>query len=161
MDGRLSDMVYMHTSIHESLRLFPHFPADSKEAVEDDVWPNGTKVKKETTIFYHIFSMVRSPELWGSDWAEFRPERWLERRSGSTDEWYFIARDPFTYPVFHAGPRTCLGKEIAVVIVKMVAATILKHFQVIPSQDKLSQNSDAFITSRMKHGFPVRIIERH
>ncbi|PHU15500.1 hypothetical protein BC332_16705 [Capsicum chinense] len=156
MDGRLSDMVYMHASIHESLRLFPHFPADSKEAVEDDVWSDGTKVKKGTTIFYHIFSMVRSPKLWGSDWAEFRPERWLERRSGSTDEWYFIARDPFTYPVFHAGPRICLGKEIAVVIVKMVAATILKHFQVILSQDKLSQNSDAFITSRMKHGFPAR-----
>ncbi|PHT35056.1 hypothetical protein CQW23_26856 [Capsicum baccatum] len=105
--------------------------------------------------------MDTSPELWGSDWAEFRPERWLERRSGSSDEWYFIARDPFTYPVFHSGPRTCLGKEIAVVIVKMVAVTILKRFRIIPAQDNLSQNSDAFITSWMKHGFPIRIIERH
>ncbi|KAM3202051.1 hypothetical protein T459_09090 [Capsicum annuum] len=160
-DGRLSDMVYMHASIYESLRLFPPFPADSKEAVEDDVWPDGTKVKKGTSIFYHIFAMGRSPELWGPDWPAFSPERWLERRSGSSDEWNFIARDPFMYPVFHAGPRTCLGKEIAVVIMKMVAATILKRFQVIPAQDNLSQNSDAFVTSRMKHGFPVRIIERH
>ncbi|PHT63509.1 hypothetical protein T459_32660 [Capsicum annuum] len=43
-DGRLSDMVYMHASIYESLRLFPPFPADSKEAVDDNVWPDGTKV---------------------------------------------------------------------------------------------------------------------
>ncbi|PHT35062.1 hypothetical protein CQW23_26862 [Capsicum baccatum] len=123
-DGRLSDMVYMHASIYESLRLFPPFPADSKEAVEDDVWPDGTKVKKGTSIFYHIFAMGRSPELWGPDWPDFSSERWLERRSGSSDEWNFIARDPFMYPVFHAGPRTCLGKEIAVVIVKMITLPI-------------------------------------
>ncbi|PHT35055.1 Cytochrome 94A2 [Capsicum baccatum] len=43
-DGRLSDMVYMHASIYESLRLFPPFPDDSKEAVDDNVWPDGTKV---------------------------------------------------------------------------------------------------------------------
>ncbi|XP_047259154.1 cytochrome P450 94A1-like [Capsicum annuum] len=43
-DGHLSDMVYMHASIYESLRLFPPFPADSKEAVDDNVWPDGTKV---------------------------------------------------------------------------------------------------------------------
>ncbi|PHU03630.1 hypothetical protein BC332_28881 [Capsicum chinense] len=43
-DGRLSDMVYMHASIYESLRLFPPFPADSKEAVDDNVWPDGTKM---------------------------------------------------------------------------------------------------------------------
>ncbi|KAF3625584.1 hypothetical protein FXO38_29691 [Capsicum annuum] len=112
-DGRLSDMVYMHASIYESLKLFPPFPADSKEAVEDDVWPDGTKVKKRTTIFYHIFAMGRSLELWGSDWAEFRPERWLERRSVSCR-----AKDPFTYPVFHReGPFhissvSCRAKDL-------------------------------------------------
>ncbi|KAF3653371.1 hypothetical protein FXO38_15668 [Capsicum annuum] len=105
-----------------------------------------------------------SQELWGSDWADFRPERWLERRRNDTssgDDWNFIARDPFTYPVFQAGPRTCLGKEIAVVLMKMVVATILKRFRVTPAQDNFSPHYNSIIVSRMKNGFPVRIIERH
>ncbi|KAM3398920.1 hypothetical protein P3S68_002436 [Capsicum galapagoense] len=163
-DGRLRDMVYTHASIYESMRLFPPIPLDSKEAVEDDVWPDGTKVKKGTSIIYHIFAMGRSQELWGSDWADFRPERWLERRRNDTsngDDWNFIARDPFTYPMFQAGPRTCLGKEIAVVLMKMVVATILKRFRVTPAQDNFSPHYNSIIVSRMKNGFPVRIIERH
>ncbi|XP_060169825.1 cytochrome P450 94A2-like [Lycium barbarum] len=162
-DG-LNDMVYTHACIYESMRLYPPVPVVTKEAVEDDVWPDGTKVKKGTSIILHIFAMGRSPELWGSDWADFRPERWLERRSSDTsssDDWNFIARDPFTYPVFQAGPRICLGKEIAVVLIKMVAATILKRFRVIPAQDNFSPHYHVLMTSRMKRGFPVRIIERH
>ncbi|XP_047259155.1 cytochrome P450 94A2-like [Capsicum annuum] len=101
--------------------------------------------------------MGRSQELWGSDWADFRPERWLERRRNDTssgDDWNFIARDPFTYPVFQAGPRTCLGKEIAVVLMKMVVATILKRFRVTPAQDNFSPHYNSIIVSRMKNGFP-------
>ncbi|PHU15531.1 hypothetical protein BC332_16736 [Capsicum chinense] len=56
-DGRLSDMVYMHASIYESLKLFPPFPADSKEAVEDDVWPDGTKVKKKRRPYSTTYSL--------------------------------------------------------------------------------------------------------
>ncbi|PHT46364.1 hypothetical protein CQW23_15522 [Capsicum baccatum] len=112
-------------------RLFPPIPLYSKEAVEDDIWPDGKKVKKGTSIIYHIFAMGTSQELWSSDWADFHLERWLERRKSGTsynDDRNFIARDPFTYPVFQAAPRTCLGKEIAVVLMKMVVATILKRF---------------------------------
>ncbi|PHU15498.1 Cytochrome 94A1 [Capsicum chinense] len=104
-DGLLREMVYTHASIYESMRLFPPIPLDSKEAVEDDVCPDGTKVKKGTSIIYHIFAMGRSQELWSSDWVDFRLERWLERRRSGTwngDDWNFITRDPFTYPVFQA-----------------------------------------------------------
>ncbi|XP_059310858.1 cytochrome P450 94A1-like [Lycium ferocissimum] len=160
---RLNDMVYTHACIYESMRLHPPIPLNTKEAAEDDVWPDGTKVKKGTTIIYHIYAMGRSQELWGSDWADFRPERWLEKRRSSTGTyvWNFIARDAFTYPVFQAGPRTCLGKEIAVMLIKMVVATILKRFRVIPAQDNFSPHYAIFIASRIRHGFPVRIIERH
>ncbi|MCD7472669.1 hypothetical protein HAX54_013970 [Datura stramonium] len=153
-DG-LSDMVYTHASIYESMRLFPPIPVETKQVAEDDVWPDGTKVKKGMSIIYHILAMGRSSELWGSDWAYFRPERWLEKRS-SDDDWNFIARDPFMYPVFQAGPRSCLGKEIAIVLMKMVAATILKRFRVLPAKDNFSPHYDASMTSKMKHGFPGR-----
>ncbi|PHT63508.1 hypothetical protein T459_32659 [Capsicum annuum] len=156
-DGRLREMVYMHASIYECMRRFPPIPLYSNEAVEDNVWPDGTKMKKGTSIIYHIFAMGRSQELWGSDWADFRPEKWLERRSGTSNggDWNFITKDPFTYPVFQVGPRTCLGKEIVVVLMKMVVATILKLFRVIPALDNFSPHYNSIVVSRMKSGFPA------
>ncbi|KAJ6730863.1 P450 putative-RELATED [Salix viminalis] len=58
--------------------------------------------------------MGRLEVLWGSDWEKFRPERWLE--SATTDgantngKWSFVGRDPYTYPVFQAGPRDLFGQ---------------------------------------------------
>ncbi|PHT35057.1 hypothetical protein CQW23_26857 [Capsicum baccatum] len=161
-DGRLREMVYTHASIYECMRRFPPIPLYSNEAVEDNVWPDGTKMKKGTSIIYHIFAMGRSQELWGSDWADFRPEKWLERRRSGTSnggDWNFITKDPFTYPVFQVGPRTCLGKEIVVVLMKMVVATILKLFRFIPAPDNFSPHYNSIVVSWMKSGFRVRIIE--
>ncbi|KAM3202056.1 cytochrome 94A2-like [Capsicum annuum] len=161
-DGRLREMVYTHASIYECMRRFPPIPLYSNEAVEDNVWPDGTQMKKGTSIIYHIFTISRSQELWGSDWADFHPEKWLERRRSGTSnggDWNFITKDPFTYPVFQVWPRTCLGKEIVVVLMKMVVATILKIFRVIPAPDNFSPHYNSIVVSRMKSGFPVRIIE--
>ncbi|OIT36508.1 cytochrome p450 94b3 [Nicotiana attenuata] len=153
------EMVYTHASICESMRLYPPVPVEGKQAAEDDVWPDGTKVKKGMRVCFHILAMGRSEELWGSNWADFRPERWLDK-SVETGEWRFIARDPFTYPVFLAGPRTCLGKQVAFIQMKMVASTILKHFRVIPSMEDFVPSYHSSVTSKMKNGFPVKILER-
>ncbi|CAN1844905.1 Cytochrome P450 94A1 [Linum perenne] len=52
-------------------------PLDTKIAVNDDVLPDGTVVKGGTRITYHPYAMGRAERIWGPDWAEFRPERWL------------------------------------------------------------------------------------
>ncbi|XP_070017926.1 cytochrome P450 94C1-like [Nicotiana sylvestris] len=101
-----------------------------------------------------LFNTGQPSDAWGSDWADFRPERWLEKSAGNTGR-------NFTYPVFQAGPRTCLGKDIAIMQMKMVVTTVLKRFRVLPAEDNFSPNYDASMTSKMKGGFPVRILERH
>ncbi|XP_028806356.1 probable LRR receptor-like serine/threonine-protein kinase At3g47570 [Neltuma alba] len=74
-------------------------------------------------------------KLWGSEWAEYKPKRWLEReRSGEdSDKWRNVARDLFSYPVFQAGPRICLGKEMAYLQMKRVVGVILTRFTVVPA----------------------------
>ncbi|XP_070035195.1 cytochrome P450 94A1-like [Nicotiana tomentosiformis] len=151
-DDDLNEMVYTHASICESMRLYPPVPLELKQVTEDDVWPDGTKLKKGMTIFLHVLAMGRSTELWGSDCEVFRPERWLLKNS-TTGNWNFIPRNPFTYPIFQAGPRTCLGKEIAFMQINLVAATILKRFQIVPL-DGFSPIYNSSLTSKMKTGFP-------
>ncbi|KAL6217491.1 hypothetical protein ACLB2K_010708 [Fragaria x ananassa] len=86
------------------------------------------------SVAYHVYAMGRMEKIWGKDWAEFRPERWLEREVAA-DKWRFVAKDVFSYPVFQAGPRVCLGKEIAFDLqMKRVVVGVLKRFQVVPEK---------------------------
>ncbi|XP_075651554.1 cytochrome P450 94A2-like [Castanea sativa] len=160
----VKDMVYTHASLCESMRLYPPVALDAKEAVNDDVLPDGTQVKKGMKVSYFPYAMGRLEKLWGSDWAEFKPERWLqkeEENSNSKSSWRFVGRDSYTYPVFQAGPRICLGKEMAFLQMKSVVAGVLRRFKVVPAfeQGVPEPEYDSFL-SKMKGGFPVKIAER-
>lgn len=142
------------------MRLYPPVPTDGKEAIKDDVLPDGTVVRKGTRVIYHPYAMGRVEKVWGSDWGAFRPERWLERDALS-GKWNFVAKDSFTYPVFQAGPRISLGKEMAFTQMKRIVAGVLRRFRVVPATEEgVEPVFVAYLTSKMKDGFPVRIIER-
>ncbi|KAM7501432.1 hypothetical protein LguiB_000336 [Lonicera macranthoides] len=157
----VKDMTYTHASLCESMRLYPPVPTDSKEASSDDVLPDGTVVKKGNRVVYHPYAMGRTEKLWGSDWLEFKPDRWLETDM-ITGKRTFVARDSYTYPVFQAGPRICLGKEMAFLQMKRVVGSVFRRFKVVPvvAEGGGEPVFMAYLTSKMKGGFPVRIVER-
>nr|O81117.2 RecName: Full=Cytochrome P450 94A1; AltName: Full=P450-dependent fatty acid omega-hydroxylase [Vicia sativa]AAD10204.1 CYP94A1 [Vicia sativa] len=156
----VKEMVYTHAALSESMRLYPPVPMDSKEAVNDDVLPDGWVVKKGTIVTYHVYAMGRMKSLWGDDWAEFRPERWLEKDEVN-GKWVFVGRDSYSYPVFQAGPRVCLGKEMAFMQMKRIVAGIVGKFKVVP-EAHLAQEPGfiSFLSSQMEGGFPVTIQKR-
>ncbi|KAK6936949.1 Cytochrome P450 [Dillenia turbinata] len=39
--------------------------------------------------------------------------------------------DQYEFPVFHCGPRMCLGKDMAYVQMKCVAAAVISQFEVV------------------------------
>ncbi|KAI3829738.1 hypothetical protein L1987_03866 [Smallanthus sonchifolius] len=155
----VKEMVYTHASLCESMRLYPPVPVDGKTANADDVLPDGTVVKKGMTVSYHPYAMGRTEKLWGRDWMEFRPERWLEKDEG-TENVSFMAKDPYTYPVFQAGPRICLGKDMSFLQMKRVVAGVLRQFKVVPVDNGGEPVFVAALTAKMKGGFPVKIKER-
>ncbi|XP_060171546.1 cytochrome P450 94A1-like [Lycium barbarum] len=156
----VKNMMYTHASLCESMRFYPPVPMDSKEAVKDDVLPDGTFVKKGTRVTYHPYAMGRSKEIWGGNWAEFKPERWLNKDE-VTGNWMFVGKDVYSYPVFQAGPRICLGKEMAFLQMKRVVAGVLQRFKVVPvAKQGVEPVFIAYLTAKMKGGFPVTIEER-
>ncbi|KAK6128228.1 hypothetical protein DH2020_038032 [Rehmannia glutinosa] len=157
----VKDMIYTHASLCESMRLYPPVPVDTKAAVNDDVLPDGTIVKKGMRVSYHPYAMGRVEKVWGKDWAEFRPTRWLEREAAATEKWKFVNRDSYTYPVFQAGPRICLGKEMAFIQMKRVVAGVLRRFRVVPVVvEGVEPVYITDLTAKMKGGFRVRIEAR-
>lgn len=119
----LQELHYLEAAVYESMRLYPPIQLDSKFCLEDDVLPDGTLVKGGTRVTYHPYAMGRLEEIWGWDCLEFRPERWLKNG-------VFCPENPFKYPVFQAGMRVCLGKEMAVLELKSVAISLLRRFHI-------------------------------
>ncbi|KAI3960353.1 hypothetical protein MKW98_017077 [Papaver atlanticum] len=155
------EMVYIHASLCESMRLYPLVSYDNKQAASDDVLPDGTIIKKGVRVIYSPYAIGRMENLWGSDWSEFKPERWLEIDK-ATGKLCFVPRDSFTYPVFQAGPRICLGKDMAFLQMKMLVVEILRRFQVVPAEATgFEPIYISFLTTKMKGGFPVKIQRRN
>ncbi|KAF8380393.1 hypothetical protein HHK36_027878 [Tetracentron sinense] len=74
----MDKMQYLHAALTETLRLYPAIPVDGKNSYEDDILPDGFKIKKGDGVNYMAYAMGRMTYIWGDDAEEFRPERWLE-----------------------------------------------------------------------------------
>ncbi|CAI0457837.1 unnamed protein product, partial [Linum tenue] len=53
----------------------------------------------------------------------FKPERWITERGGIR----YVPSHQFT--TFSGGPRSCLGKEVSLIQLKMVVAAILWRYK--------------------------------
>ncbi|KAF4042008.1 Cytochrome P450 [Phytophthora infestans] len=117
----VKNMKYLEAVVYEAVRLFPALPYNVKNAVKDDYLPDGTFVPAGVDIVYSPWYMGRNGALWGDDPLEFRPERWLE-----------MSKRPSAYefPAFQAGPRICLGMNMAMLEAKLFLATTVRRFQV-------------------------------
>lgn len=73
----LKEMHYLHACLSETMRLYPPVPLGRKEAIEDEVLPDGTPMKKGTAIVYVTYAMGRMESISGRDCMEFKPKRWL------------------------------------------------------------------------------------
>ena len=153
----LKGMDFLKASLCESMRLYPPVPWDSKHAMFDDVLPDGTSVRKGDRVTYFPYGMGRMEKLWGKDRFEFRPDRWFQE-TGNDQTLKSVS--PYKFPVFQAGPRVCLGKEMAMIQMKYVVASILRRFEIKPVFD----NKPAFaplLTAHMVGGLKVMVKRRN
>ncbi|VAH53634.1 unnamed protein product [Triticum turgidum subsp. durum] len=155
----LMSLQYTHAVLFENMRLFPPVQFDSKFCAAADVLPDGTYVEGESRVMYHPYAMGRMPSIWGADYEAFRPDRWLTGPGGS-----FAPANLYKYPVFQAGLRVCLGKELAITEMKVVGVAVVKAFDVeVVGEHGRSGWAPTFVpglTASISGGLPVRIIKR-
>ncbi|CAN6909181.1 hypothetical protein HID58_083878 [Brassica napus] len=147
-------LVYLKAALSETLRLYPSVPEDSKHVENDDVLPDGTFVPAGSSVSYSIYAAGRMKSTWGEDCLEFIPERWISPIDGK-----FINHDQYRFVAFNAGPRICLGKDLAYLQMKTIAAAVLLRHRitVVPGhrvQQKMS------LTLFMKNGLLVNLHKR-
>ena len=111
------NMPYLNGVLFESLRLFPPVPADGKVVSEDTEYLDGTKIPKGVRLFFIPYSMGRDPDVY-PDPLKVDPNRWIP----------FKMPDAYAFPVFQAGPRFCLGRDMAQFEAKFVIASLYQKF---------------------------------
>ncbi|XP_042512063.1 cytochrome P450 86A1-like [Macadamia integrifolia] len=152
----VDQLVYLKAALSETLRLYPSVPEDTKYVLSDDFLPDGTFVPAGSTITYSIYSVGRMKAIWGDDCLEFRPERWLS----SDGDRYEPPKEGYMYVAFNAGPRTCLGKDLAYLQMKSVAAAILiRHRLSLVPGHRVEQKMS--LTLFMKNGMRVYVDQRN
>ncbi|TDH66764.1 hypothetical protein CCR75_002157 [Bremia lactucae] len=119
----VSELTYLEAALRETLRLYPSVPMISKDAVHDTVLSDGTFITAKTMVTLPMYALGRMPHVWGPDAVEFKPERWIE--SGK-----LISVSAFKFVAFNAGPRQCLGKNLAMLEMKLIIASLLSKYHV-------------------------------
>uniref|UniRef100_A0A0E0CV02 Cytochrome P450 n=1 Tax=Oryza meridionalis TaxID=40149 RepID=A0A0E0CV02_9ORYZ len=151
--SEVRNLLYLHAALCEAMRLYPPVPLEHKAAVADDVLPSGHEVMAGDKVLVFYYSMGRMKRVWGKDCREFRPERWITEDG----KLRYVPSNKFV--AFNSGPRTCLGKEMALVQMKVTAAAMAWNFavDVVPGhvvEPRLS------VILHMKNGLLVRVKRR-
>ncbi|KAL9241477.1 hypothetical protein vseg_015587 [Gypsophila vaccaria] len=144
------ELVYLHGALCEALRLYPPVVFQSKNPIGQDVLPSGHLVKPPMQIVFDLFAMARMKSIWGDDCCEFKPERWISPLGK-------IRHQPsYKFLAFNAGPRTCVGKDMAFIQMKIVAATVIQNYD-FRAMEGQSVVPDTSIILKMKYGFKVKV----
>ncbi|VAI25042.1 unnamed protein product [Triticum turgidum subsp. durum] len=149
----LGRLVYLHAALCESLRLYPPVPMEHKGVVAAEALPSGHEVRPGDKIMVSLYAMGRMEAVWGKDCREFRPERWI----GEDGKPRYVPS--YKFVSFNSGPRTCLGKDMAFVQLKAVAAAVVRNFEVEAVPGHIVEPKISIIL-HMKNGFKARIKRR-
>ncbi|KAJ0403729.1 hypothetical protein P43SY_003034 [Pythium insidiosum] len=128
---------------------------NSRRAVHDTVLSDGTFIPAGEFVAVPSYALGRMNHVWGPDARQFRPERWLDEKSPTG----LITVSAFKFSAFHAGPRMCLGMNLAMLQIKMLAACVLSKFQLrVDAPDSVTY--DVGLTLPIRGALLTRIVEQ-
>ncbi|KAF5002939.1 hypothetical protein FDECE_10494 [Fusarium decemcellulare] len=112
---------YLDAVIKETMRLHSVLGIGLPREVPPDsqgLHFNGYFFPPGTVLSVPIYTIHRSRDIWGPDANEFRPERWESLSS----------RQRIAFIPFGHGPAGCVGRNLAEVEMKIIAATLIRRY---------------------------------
>ncbi|KAJ6590601.1 cytochrome P450 [Mycena vulgaris] len=128
----LRALKYTRAVLNESLRLWPPVPINIRKSKAAALWAPvipGEKpfcVPARTKCSYSVLLMHRRTDLWGPDAAKYDPDRFLDERYQK-----YLAPNPYIFLPFNAGPRICMGSQVAYDEASFLLIKLLQSFSEI------------------------------
>nr|XP_012219842.1 PREDICTED: cytochrome P450 4g15-like isoform X2 [Linepithema humile]XP_012219843.1 PREDICTED: cytochrome P450 4g15-like isoform X2 [Linepithema humile]XP_012219844.1 PREDICTED: cytochrome P450 4g15-like isoform X2 [Linepithema humile] len=145
------EMKYLERVILESLRLFPPVPVIARYLNEDVQIVTGNYIlPKSTTVLIFPFGAHRAEKYYPNP-SVFNPDNFLPENMQKRHSHAFIP--------FSAGPRSCVGRKYALLKLKVLLSTILRHYRIISDSFEETQLRGDIILKR-DDGFKIKIEPR-
>lgn len=142
-------LAWTRAVVDESLRLYPPAWVLSRRALVDDEL-DGVPVPAGTLVIISPWLLHRRAEAF-ADPQRFMPERFVDPQA--------TASRRGSYLPFGAGPRLCIGRELALLESVLMIATVLTGHSVRPVAGHHVQ-VDALVTLRPRGGLPLELRPR-
>jgi cytochrome P450 len=141
---------YMQQVLDETLRLYPSVFMLARQPVGDQEL-GGYTIRAGSVVFVSPWVLHHDPSRW-PDPERFDPERFAPARAE-------VDRRGFGYIPFGAGPRLCIGKQLALMEAKLVLATMAQRFapRTLPG---VEYGSRPLFTLHHDGGAPMRLCPR-
>ena len=128
-------MPYLDACVREAMRLHPAVGMILERFVPAQglTLPDGSSVHPGTVVGMNPYVIGRNASVWGKDVDTFRPERWLRDEAGGESEDAFTARLAMMNNsdlTFGAGSRVCIGKNLGLLEVYKVVATLAARYDI-------------------------------
>ncbi|KAF9929841.1 hypothetical protein FBU30_001154 [Linnemannia zychae] len=172
----MNELPYVKAVLHETLRLHPPVSKNVKQAADDDILPDGTRIYKGEFVGYSNWCMGRNKAVWGVDAELFVPERWLvsDTPTGISTT---IAVNPatgrkvspfgkfkpesqFKFIAFNAGPRLCLGMTFAQLEAMTTTCILLQRYKFQLTEGHPKPTVKGSITLPMKEALMTVVTRR-
>lgn len=128
---------YLEACINEGLRLLSTSSMGLPRVVgEGGLDISGRHFKEGTIVSVPSYTIHRNTKVWGDDIEEYRPERWFERDSNLIQK---------TFNPFSVGPRACVGKNLAILELFIIMATMFKRYEFVLESDEPLKTREGFL----------------
>ncbi|KAH7345658.1 cytochrome P450 monooxygenase [Rhizoctonia solani] len=134
----IKDLPYLNACLKETMRLhstvgvgLPRVvPPGKSITVAGQIFTAGSIISVPTFV-------TNKASIWGQDSEVFRPERWIEDTTGTFGKYY----SPFSF-----GARACIGRNLAVMDMLLIAATMFRRYDIqLARQDVKPTIRDYFV----------------
>jgi cytochrome P450 len=150
--GDLPALRYTRAVVDEALRLYPPAWVITRRAAAPDTVA-GVDIPAGTLVILSPWLLHRRADRW-PDPERFDPSRFLGDAPAAR-----AARDPAYLP-FGAGPRLCIGRDLALVETVLVLAALLRDREVTRPPGTPQPRVDALVTLRPRGGLPLLLTKR-
>ncbi|KAI8633278.1 cytochrome P450 [Xylariaceae sp. FL1651] len=145
----LYECKYLRAFVQEVLRMNPPAPADMSREVskggmfmDDQFIPEGMRVSTAAYCMHYNEDYFPDP-------FKFCPERWIVDENDKTgSSAYRVALAESGFCAFSAGPRGCIGKNLAYMEMYIIIAKILYRFEVRRDSSNLGGGSPSAVEGR-------------
>lgn len=146
------EMQYLERVIKETLRLYPPVPIIARKVNEDVRLASGSyTIPKGTTVVLATYAVHRRPDCYENP-DKFDPDNFLPERVSK--------RHYYSYVPFSAGPRSCVGRKYAMLMLKVLLSTLVRKFEIHSNVDEAQFQLQGDIILKLANGFKVVLTTR-